>query len=171
MEPIVFLDIDGVINPYIYDEIIEPQPELPKKLAKEKKNPTIGSLSAFTVTQVYYCFDKKACSYVKQLSEEFHAKIVVSSSWRIFYSLKELKAILDIQDLGQYVIGCTENNRNPRNQQISAYIHDHHVDAYIVIDDFNMAASFGYHFIHTKNTLLLPQYILARSSLKIQVAR
>lgn len=169
MEPIIFLDIDGVINPYMYDEMVKEEPDLPHKLAKEKNNPNIEKISAFTVTQVYHCFDSKACSYIKRLLDEFQAKIVVTSSWRVFYPFLEMQAILDLQNLGKYMIGATDNNRKPRYQQIYDYIDENHIDAYIVIDDFNMAKYFGYRFIHTKNTMIFPQYILARSSLKVQI--
>lgn len=167
MEAIIFLDIDGVINPHRYTTMPKAKKTLVWRQALWKRNPDIKSLPAFTVNQVTNYFDQKACGYIRSLCQEFSAKIVISSSWRMVFEDKKLKAILDIQSLGFAFQGSTCIGTN-RPQEIQDYIAKHQITQYIVIDDFNMAAFFGSHFILTKERMEEEQYLAARNSLRRQ---
>lgn len=169
MKPIIFLDIDGVLNPYRTYMFPVDNPNLLKQLSKETKNKDIEKLDINLVTQIYHGFDHQACSYIEQLCKEFDAKIVISSSWRLVYSLDQLKAILDIHHLGHYLIDTTEDY-NTRPQEIIRYCEYHFISTYIVIDDFNMPI-FDTRMIHTKNSIKEKDYKKARNALLLQTRK
>lgn len=64
MNPILFLDIDGVLNPPICPQY-ELDFALSDKLAAKLNNPSIKKLNIYFVNQVYYGFDKKSCELIK----------------------------------------------------------------------------------------------------------
>ena len=77
MNPIIFLDIDGVINPNDIMKFPPVDPDLPKRLANEKENPAIAQLEAFTVMQAHQCFDRNSIEYLMKLIQEFDCRIVM----------------------------------------------------------------------------------------------
>ena len=169
MNSIIFLDIDGVINPFRPKMFPIKEPFLKERLAKENNNPNIEQLDLNLVTQVYHGFDKEACVHIQKLCKEFDAKIVVTSSWRLMYSVSQLQAILDIHHLGKYVIDKT-GDYNTRASEIIRYCQYHFISTYIVIDDFNMPI-FGSQMIHTKKSFKLKDYIKARNQLLLLTKR
>lgn len=167
MKPILFLDFDGVINPFVPRLFDVDDPDLCTKLAKEKGNPEIETLGLRFVTQIYHGFDPMACWYIRQLCEEFDAQIIVSSSWRLTFTLTQLKAILDIHDLGHYVLDATPI-LDARAQEIQTSIQQYRIKNYLVIDDFNMEIVFGKRMIHTQRVFTQEDFLQARRSLKRQ---
>lgn len=98
MKPCIFLDIDGVINPSRKKNSYCLDYNLPDVLAKKLNHPKIATLNAYLVNQVYYCFSKESIQLLKQLIEKYDARIIITSSWRIVYSLEQLQAMFDIFD-------------------------------------------------------------------------
>lgn len=84
---------------------------------------------------------------MKQLHEKYDAQIIITSSWRIVYSLEQLQAMFDIFDLGKYVKSVT-TLINPRTKAIQEFINDNNVTSYIILDDFDMSNAFDYHFVY-----------------------
>ena len=108
MNPILFLDIDGVLNPPICPQY-ELDFALSDKLAAKLNNPSIKKLNIYFVNQVYYGFDKKSCELIKKLAQEFEAKIVLTSSWRLYYTKEEIaenfanrKIVNDLRELMEF---------------------------------------------------------------------
>lgn len=168
MKPCIFLDIDGVINPSNRQAQYKIDYSLPDKIAKEKNNPKIAKLNMYLVNQVYYNFNEESITYIHKLIEEFNASIIITSSWRIIYSLEELQALFSIFDLGQYIQGTTQII-SPRMDAIQSYIDKYQIKQYLILDDFDMSSVFNYRFIYVHNYFKREDYQNARYALSIQL--
>lgn len=167
MQPCIFLDIDGVINPSHSKNTYQLDYCLPTTLAKKKNKPNIAKLNTYLVNQVWSCFSLESIDYLKKLIQEFDARIIITSSWRIVYSLSDLKDMFDIFDLGAYVVDMTKTI-TPRTQAIQEYINTHHVYSYIILDDFDMSNAFNFHFIYIRNYFKKEDYEKAKYAFEIQ---
>ncbi len=167
MNTILFLDIDGVINPHNYASYPQENKLQPYIFSLLKRNPNIRRLPSFTVDQVAHFFDRQACLFIQKLIKEFNCKLVISSSWRCVFNNQQLKAVLDLQDLG-FAFMDTTDTLSSRPAEIKDYIYKHSIERYLVIDDFNMESSFHEHFILTKNLFTEANYQAARKALKDQ---
>ncbi|KZX16676.1 HAD domain-containing protein [Methanobrevibacter filiformis] len=113
MKKIIFLDIDGVLQPtysenrfdYVDDENIS---KLYKNLLKEKSI-DYSIYDKYDVAAVYYDWNKEAVSELKRIIETTNAKIVISSDWRIFGDIQRLIDLFEIHNLGKYIIDITPN--------------------------------------------------------------
>lgn len=164
MENIIYLDIDGVLAPKRMFDSYEFDPQLKGRLVCSKNDPTIGKLPDTLVHQVYHHFDDQSCQYIIKLAQEFNAKIVVTSSWRLFYNLEQMKAILNIFDLGPYVVDLTQEGL-PRYRVIQDHINAHKIKHYLVIDDLDMERQFPNHFVLANYRFDLDHYKQARKLL------
>lgn len=167
MKPCIFLDIDGVINPSRKKNSYCLDYNLPNVLAKKLNHPKIATLNAYLVNQVYYCFSKESIQLLKQLIEKYDAQIIITSSWRIVYSLEQLQTMFDIFDLGKYVKSVTALI-SPRTKAIQEFINENNVTSYIVLDDFDMSNAFDYHFVYVRHYFKELDYKKADYALFIQ---
>jgi len=138
--PIIFLDIDGVLA-------LDPQWSL---------NRTSKSwISKYDC----YPFDKKCVNVLNEILKETDAEIVVSSDWRTYFNLNELKEIFDINGVIKHPIGITplfptsalflEKNRA---SEILSYVDDNAITSYIAIDDLDMTQWLGSdHFAYCRS--------------------
>lgn len=150
MKPCIFLDIDGVINPNRKSTTYHFDYSLPNTLAKKLNHPKIANLNVYLVNQVYSCFSKESINYLKQLIEKYNVQIIITSSWRIVYSLDQLQTMFDIFGLGKY-IKATTPLISPRTKAIQEFINEHNITSYVILDDFDMSNVFDYHFIYVRN--------------------
>lgn len=91
MNPIIFLDIDGVLNSQSYYE---------SDRYKEKET---DNRFDYDLEEI----DERAVSYLSDLIKETNADIVVSSTWRNRYSVEEFQKLLEAKGLVGKVIGKT----------------------------------------------------------------
>lgn len=166
MNPILFLDIDGVLNPPVCPQY-EFDFDLSDKLATKLNNPIIKKLNIYFVNQVYYGFSSKSCELIKKLTQEFDAKIVLTSSWRLYYTKEEIEGMFEIVGIKDAFIDFTSQG-NSRSNVIAEYVQTHNVKRYLVIDDFDMRNNFGYRFIQTSQSFNEANYHQARYALKLQ---
>lgn len=167
MKPCIFLDIDGVINPHRRKNSYQFDYNLPNVLAKELNHPKIATLNAYLVNQIYHCFSKESIQYIKELIKKYDAQIIITSSWRLVYTLDQLKTMFDIFDLGKYIIGTTPLISS-RTKAIQDYLREKHVTSYIILDDFDMSSAFDYHFIYVRNVFSEQDFKKADYALFIQ---
>ena len=57
---------------------------------------------------------------------------------------------------------------SPRTKAIQEFINEHKITSYIILDDFDMANVFDYHFIYVHNYFKEPDYKKADYALFIQ---
>ena len=97
---IVFLDIDGVIQPYDSDMYF-----FDSKMIKEISNIYGIDYSMYNPSDVisaYYDWDKQAISRLKYILNETKSKIIISSNWRSTSQPNKMKDLLAIHGLDVY---------------------------------------------------------------------
>jgi hypothetical protein len=127
---IIFLDIDGVLvtrNSIKYQYINFPD-------------------------ETSIRFSKKAVKNLNKLIRLTGAKIVISSTWRLFHSLEELQKIFVKQSIKGEIISTTSIERAPveedipRGQKIADWLEQNHdVKQYVIIDDDVQADCIQFH--------------------------
>lgn len=142
MGPVIYLDIDGVLSPRSRQTVYQLDPKLPKTLARQCGCPAIESLDPVLVNEVHHNFSGSACALVRELCLEFGARLMVTSSWRNVFSTRQLKAILSIAGLGEFMIGATPFGIL-RPQVIRSSLEDLGISSYVVVDDMDMKYDFG----------------------------
>lgn len=120
---IIFLDIDGVLNHISFS--------IYRNRLSEKYN------SPFD----YLDMEPIACSNLQLLLEaDSQIRIVISSSWRKFHSLDDLRRMLTEQKIdGSRVIDKTPSNKEHglmRGHEIQTWLNEHpEIKDYAIIDD------------------------------------
>jgi len=123
---VIFLDIDGVLNTI---ETFKQIKDLYKETGKRKIE-----------------IDEFRIKYLREIVVETKAKIVLSSSWRIFFK-KENNQILPNSSKGEELINIlkkyeltifdiTPYDKNRyRQNEIEEYLSTHDISSFVVIDD------------------------------------
>lgn len=87
----------------------------------------------------YYSGDDKFCPIAHHNLKIFckempDLKIVISSSWRQFYSLDELKKMF-YPDIAERIISTTEAFSNIRGHEIAKWLKDNPTESFAILDD------------------------------------
>lgn len=80
-------------------------------------------------------WDKKCCKLYNDICKELNLKAVITSTWRIHYTIKELQKIFYSHGINVEIIGYTEVLGIDRGEEIKMYLLDEPCDKYVVIDD------------------------------------
>lgn len=131
---IIFLDIDGV-------------------LATVKQFNLTHNSKTWIHKYNCYPFDSKCVRVFNEILEKTDADIVISSDWRLYYTLEELSDIFKINGVVKSPIDITPYHKTSalrpnivRGNEILEYVHDNIVDDWIAIDDMDMYYWLGDHF-------------------------
>ena len=90
-------------------------------------------------------FGKKAVKNLNKLIRLTKAKIVISSTWRLFHSLEKLQSIFEEQKIKGKIISSIEEDI-PRGQKIADWLEQHlEVEQYVIIDDDVQADCIQFH--------------------------
>ena len=126
MKPVIFLDIDGVLN----------LTGKPISVFKLQFSPPKGR-----VCQVAFCEDNIE-SFNKLIDRigDSNADIVITSTWRKIYSLSEIREIFKHVEIKGNIIGVTPDlfvdmRTKVRADEIRHYVQKHQVSTFVVIDD------------------------------------
>lgn len=117
---VLFLDIDGVLNSEDWVERTKKSGEITVSLTRD--------------------LDRDAVSVLNSIITQSGAKVVISSSWRVFHDLWEMKSILQRHGFVGEVIDMTPRRApNPpyrRGNEIQAWLDQHpEVKSFVIIDD------------------------------------
>lgn len=123
---VIFLDIDGVLN----------SEETFKQIALEYQKTNKARIE----------IEEEKIEYLREIAEQTDAKIVLSSSWRIFFKsinneiipltnrAKALTKLLAKHNVFIYDI-TPKNASRKREDEINDYLKSHNVENFIIIDD------------------------------------
>lgn len=114
MKPIIFLDIDGVLN-----------------------NSTTIELEGGTEDE--RGFAPHAIKALKIILRISRANIVISSSWRHFHTLNELRRIFAKVKITR-IVGKTKA-MDTREKEIMAFVKEHGIKRWVAIDDLSLSLS------------------------------
>lgn len=140
---VVFLDIDGVLQPHnsMYrfnadDKIIE--------MLSKKHNIDYSQYDFYDVAAVYYDWDEQAVCRLKYILDETNSKIIISSNWRSNIFPYKTKDFLAIQELDSYWfadnidLGYQQNSTmtKTRAMEIKDSLDRYDIDNFVVLDDW-----------------------------------
>lgn len=131
VEPVLFLDIDGVLNSL---EFRNNHPELFE----------IGCDGSLW-------FDKEKCALLERLIKETGAVIVISSSWRTFTKLEDIVRFLHTRGVpSAKVIGATPDLDCNKPLEIQQFLLDNpEIKVFAVVDDDEALQVFNSRFVQT----------------------
>lgn len=129
---VIFLDIDGVLA-------TNKQYMMNRKKFWDKN-------SIAKDTRIPYPFDPKCVKIFNEILDTTGADIVLSSDWKLHFSLVELETIFMFNGVNKSPIDITTNdvvsfNNLVRNRafQIGEFIQTHKITNYVVLDDLNIS--------------------------------
>lgn len=131
MMPVIFLDFDGVLNNRHY----------------RHGGPGVFLVSDRTLDEL---IDPAKVALIQQIHEATGAGVVVSSSWRKVRTEEQLLSMLRSKGYLGPLLGVTTSNdftwdvRLNRAAQISRWVQENNVDAWIAFDDWRL----DFHFVN-----------------------
>jgi hypothetical protein len=160
---IIFLDIDGVCwvdnDDVPHEQYIELRDNVQLgNLLRSYYDPLLKQYYDFDHIREFLktaCFNPDHMQRIKQLCEEFDARIVVSSNWRVDRTVGHLQNLFDLWGLGEYVIGKTKDSlffSNARANEIDQWLKDNKekVSGFVIVDDqyeSSFRSKFPNHFV------------------------
>lgn len=135
MSPVLFLDMDGVVNSARWFEVIS------KRAFRRAK----GAAKRDFLTMI----DPAAVALLNAVIDRTGADVVISSSWRIVWSVSEIAGMLTEKGFVGKVIGATPNgafipsewvdkpeSEYTRGIEITAWLDEHRdVTTFAIVDD------------------------------------
>ena len=112
---IIFLDIDEVLA-------TENSSKMKRKFWYDDKS---------------YPFDAKCVKNLNVILRTINAEIILSSSWRLFYTLDELDKIFKFNKVEKSPIGIT-NERGDRNAEIEEFVNNNNIREFLIVDDMEL---------------------------------
>lgn len=113
---IIFLDIDGVMRTHNSD----------LNWSRELNQPVPNTFNRL--------FSKEAMENLNYLVTLTGAKVVITSTWRLYYSKNELQKIFRERGFVGQIIDITESC-DTRGEEIVQWLNRYRIDNFVVIDD------------------------------------
>lgn len=132
MRKIIFLDIDGVLNSHIIAS---------EWKARNSKNGGYGGWfkEGDPLSKEVIKWGHKNLENLQEIVDQTNAKIVISSTWRIHFSIETFKEMFTIYGWKDApIIDRTPGGYKTRGLEINRWLKDHpEVESYVIIDDFD----------------------------------
>lgn len=163
---IIFLDIDGVLQPYGSRKRFEiNRDELVKELTN-RYGIDYTKYNKYDVAAAYCDWDKEAVNRIRTIIEKTNSKVVISSDWREKENKDKLKDFFRFYGLEDYIIGQTasygdiktglsyDKQYHYRTIEILEYVKNHKdIANFIAIDDMDLSYGLEGHFVQTYNLI------------------
>ena len=157
---VIFLDIDGVLQPYdsnnrfyfLDEKLID---ELSKKYGVD-----YHAYSIYDVMAVCYDWDEQAVARLKCILEKTAAKIIISSDWRSEKTPDKMPALLKLHDLDGYWYADNIINHefvpNPQRRalEIKDSLERYPIGNFVILDDMR-----GLDEYYPENTVKTHNYL------------
>ena len=140
---IVFLDIDGVLQPYDAEfRFLNLDRRIIEKLSIKYKT-DYSRYGFFDVSSTYYDWDEQAVCRLKYILDKTSSKIIVSSDWRRSNEIYKMRDLLKIQGLDSYWFSDNiimnkelEPDKSVRRaKEIEDSLNKYKIDNYVILDD------------------------------------
>ncbi|MDR1973767.1 MAG: hypothetical protein LBQ31_03725 [Bacteroidales bacterium] len=157
MSKVLFLDIDGVLQPTSSRERFEHLKDIDSlyKQLFDTYGVDYSVYPNYDVAAVYYDWDKQSVTELKRILETTGANIVLSSDWRQNPAPNRMLNFFRMHDLDKYFIDCTpksvseakikeyRNIREERSIEILEYLKEHpEVEKWVAVDDLPLDRDF-----------------------------
>ncbi len=140
---IVFLDIDGVLQPYNSGyRFLNVDKTIIEKLSI-LYNTDYSRYDFWDVAAVYYDWDEQAVARLKYILNETNSKIIISSNWRSKTFPNKMIDLLKIHNLDNYwiadniIFDYQENNTlaKRRSKEINHSLEKYNIKNFVILDD------------------------------------
>ena len=140
---IVFLDIDGVLQPHFSNYGFNANKKIIETLSN-KYNIDYHQYDFYDVAAVYYDWDEQSICRLKYILDKTNSKIIISSNWRNNELPNKMKDLLAIQGLDSYWFADNINLDNQENStmaknksmEIRDSLNRYSIDNFVVLDDW-----------------------------------
>lgn len=154
---IIFLDIDGVLQPYNNDYRFKYDlSKLQTYLSEKYSNSIYLNIDKFDLGACFYDWNEISIGILKELLNKTNSQLVIHSGWKDCLTKDEIIALFKIKDLDKYIIDVVD--RGDKIKAIKKYIETHSIDNYLIIDDSNFTNDFGKNFYLTKDFIKEKDY-------------
>lgn len=86
-----------------------------------------------------YKWKKNICEKLNEVLLKYDIKIIITSTWRLHFSIPELQEIFKNNYISTNIISCTQSNEfgaGGRGSEIKSYLDDNkHITKYCIVDD------------------------------------
>ena len=141
---IVFLDIDGVLQPYDSEYRFYEIDKKAKRIVydlSEKYDVDYEQYSIYDILAVYYDWNMEAILRLKKVLDETNSKIIISSDWKSERFPHKMRDLLKIHDLDKYwycdntIIRKILPMAEIRHLEIEDSLKKYPIDNFVVLDD------------------------------------
>jgi hypothetical protein len=145
LNKVIFLDIDGVLA--------TDKQFMQNRQKFHMKNPEAKELN------IPYPFDQKCVKIFNEILTETGSEIVLSSDWRLYWTLEELDKIFKFNKVIKSPVAVTSKTKLVsmsnlvlnRVKQIELFLEENSVSLYVAVDDLPMDLYMSEKFVRTED--------------------
>jgi hypothetical protein len=151
---VVFLDIDGVLQPvYRQNRFKHDLEALRHMLAEKYQIPEYEHYDKYDLGAIFYDWDQQSVENLKLLLKETQSLIVLSSSWRRSTPIQVMNNYFRLHDLDSLIIDYTPLiSQATRATEVATYLNSHpEITNFVILDDDDsgFSSDFPQQFVYT----------------------